>query len=106
MLDTTADLALVQNRIDSSQQMLRRAGESGRARQTAEEFEALFLSQMLQPMFNGIETEAPFGGGHAETIWRGMLVDHYGKAMTKAGGIGIADTIERQILSLQEVTQR
>ena len=73
------------------------------ARQTAVDFEAFFLGQMLQPMFANINPEEPFGGGHAEKIWRSMMVDEMGKSMAKAGGIGIADSIQRAILKLQEV---
>ena len=72
-------------------------------RQTAREFEAFFLGQVLQPMFESINPEPPFGGGHAEKIWQSMMVDEMGKAMAKAGGIGIADSIQREILRLQEV---
>ena len=72
-------------------------------RQTAIDFEAFFLGQMLQPMFANINPEPPFGGGHSEKIWRSMLVDEMGKAMAEAGGLGIADSIQREILRLQEV---
>ena len=75
------------------------------AAKTAQEFEAFFLGQMLQPMFEGLEAETPFGGGHAEKIWRTMMVDEMGKAMAKAGGIGIADSVQREILRLQEAEQ-
>ena len=75
------------------------------AEKTAQEFEAFFLGQMLQPMFEGLGAEAPFGGGHAEKIWRTMMVDEMGKAMAKAGGIGIADQVQREILRLQEAEQ-
>ena len=44
-------------------------------RRTAEAFEASFLSQMMKPMFEGLSTEAPFGGGAGEAAWRGFLVD-------------------------------
>ena len=74
-----------------------------KVRQTAVEFEAFFLGQMLQPMFANINPEPPFGGGHAEKIWRSMLVDELGKGMAKAGGIGLADSIQREMLRLQEV---
>ena len=73
------------------------------ARKTAIDFEAFFLGQMLQPMFANINPEPPFGGGHSEKIWRSMLVDEMGKAMAEAGGLGIADSIHREILRLQEV---
>ena len=73
------------------------------ARKTAEDFEAVFLTQMLQPMFDGIKPEAPFGGGNSEAMWRGMQIEEYGKAITKAGGIGIADAVYREIIKLQEI---
>ena len=73
-----------------------------KVRDTALEFEAFFLGQMLQPMFASINPEPPFGGGHAEKIWRSMLVDELGKGMAKAGGIGLADSIQREMLRLQE----
>ena len=72
------------------------------ARKTAQDFEAFFLGQMLQPMFANLSAEGPFGGGHAEKIWRAMMVDEVGKAMAKSGGIGLADYVQREILRVQE----
>jgi len=69
----------------------------------AESFEAVFLNQMLQPMFDGLETDGPFGGGHTEKIFRSMFVDEVAKEIAKAGGIGIADQVQRELLALQEV---
>lgn len=71
-------------------------------RAAAEDFEAVFLSQMLAPMFAGIKTDGPFGGGHAEEIFRSMLVEETGKTIARAGGIGIADAVYRQLLIYQE----
>jgi flagellar protein FlgJ len=56
----------------------------------------------LQPMFADLSTDGPFGGGHAEKIWRAMMVDEVGKAMAKSGGIGLADYVQREILRVQE----
>ncbi len=72
------------------------------AREAAEQFEAVFLSQMLQPMFETIPTDSFMGGGHAEKVYRGMMVDEMGKQIAKQGGVGIADTVYREILKLQE----
>ncbi len=70
----------------------------------AEEFEAVFLSQMLTPMFEGLETPEMFGGGsYAEDVYKSMMVDEYGKLLAKTGGIGLADHIRRELLTLQEV---
>lgn len=73
-----------------------------RMKETAEDFEAVFLSEMLRPMFANIEAEAPFGGGAGEKIYRDMQVDEYGKAIAKAGGIGLADSILREMIKMQE----
>ncbi|HSK38328.1 MAG TPA: rod-binding protein [Arenibaculum sp.] len=74
-----------------------------RTRRTAEEFEGQFLTQMLSHLFENVEVDETFGGGHAEEMFRSLLVDQYGKQMTRAGGIGIADAVQKQILSMQEV---
>lgn len=71
-------------------------------RGAARVFEAFFLARTLEPMFAGIGAEAPFGGGMAEDLWRSLLVDEYGKAMAKAGGIGMADAMLRGLIGLQE----
>jgi peptidoglycan hydrolase FlgJ len=73
------------------------------ARKVAEEFESVFISQMLQPLFKNLGAEEPFGGGQSEAMWRSMQVDEYGKAIAKTGGIGIADHVFQEILKMQEV---
>ena len=72
------------------------------ARKVAQDFEAFFLGQMLQPLFADLNAVAPFGGGPGEDIWRSMQVDEYGKALARRGGVGIADAVFNQILKLQE----
>ena len=74
-----------------------------RARKKGEEFEALFLSELLAPAFENLESEGMFGAGHSEQIYRSLLVDEYGKAIAKNGGIGVAEAVQQEILKLQEV---
>ncbi|WP_417783149.1 rod-binding protein [Terasakiella pusilla] len=78
------------------------AMQKRKIRETAIEFEAQFLSQMLQPMFEGIQAEEPFSGGHSEKLWQSMLVNEYGKSIAKSGGIGLADEVQKQLLRAQE----
>ena len=75
-----------------------------KARDAAQKFEAQFLSQMLGQMFEGIPTDGPFGGGSGEQMWRSMMTDAMAKQMTKAGGIGVSDTVQREILKMQGLT--
>ena len=73
------------------------------AARSAEDFEAVFLSQMLEHMFSGIETPEMFGGGtYAEEVYQSLMVDEYGKILARSGGIGVADHVKRELLSLQE----
>ena len=77
------------------------------ARQQAEEFESIFLNTMFQTMFAGLEDSAgTWGGGTGSDAWRGMLLEEYSNTIAKAGGIGIADSVERELLALQETSVR
>ena len=69
--------------------------------ETAQEFEAVFLSEMLKPMFQGIETDGMFGGGKGEEVFRSFMLQEYGKIMSQTGGIGLADHVHDQIIQLQ-----
>ena len=71
------------------------------AERVAGEFEHMFVSQMLQPMFAGISTAAPFGGGQGEEMFKPMLIDEYAKAVSSRGGIGVKDAVLKEILKLQ-----
>lgn len=73
--------------------------------QAAEDFEAVFLAQMMQPMFNTVEVDETFGGGHAEETWRGIMVEEIAKQTVKAGGIGLASSVEKEMLKLQEAQE-
>ena len=73
------------------------------AREAAEAFESIFLAQFLDQMFSGIETDGPFGGGFSEGLYRSMMNEEVAKSISRAGGIGIADAVYREILSLQEI---
>jgi peptidoglycan hydrolase FlgJ len=71
------------------------------AEAVAQQFERMFIAEMLQPMFSGIETDGPFGGGQGEDVFRPMLLDQYADAVARGGGIGIADVVLKEILRMQ-----
>ena len=78
------------------------AGDPQAADRAAREFEAVMLTALLKPVFEGIDTPAPFGGGEGERMWRGLLVERYAEEMAAAGGIGIADAVRAELLRVQE----
>jgi peptidoglycan hydrolase FlgJ len=69
--------------------------------QTAQKFEASFISNMLGLMFEGVSTEAPFGGGQSEQIYRSFMMDAFGKTIAQHGGVGVGAAIQREMLKMQ-----
>lgn len=76
--------------------------DRAKAEAAAQDFEAFFLSRMMESMFEGVSTDGMFGGGEAEKIYRSLLLDEYGKEMAKLGTIGVKDYVMDAILKLQE----
>jgi Rod binding domain-containing protein len=74
---------------------------AAKARASAQDFEAVFLNQMFSHMFANVN-EGPFSGGNAANTWRSFLTDEYAKNFAKAGGIGIADSVYRELIAVQE----
>jgi Rod binding domain-containing protein len=77
------------------------AGPASMAR-AARDFEAQALGALLQPIFEALPTKGPFGGGTGEAQWRPMLVDAIARDFTRAGGVGIANAVLREMLAAQE----
>ena len=75
---------------------------AAKARATSQDFEAMFLNSMFSQMFSGVN-EGPFNGGHAAKTWNSILTDEYAKTVAKSGGIGIADSVYKQLIAQQEV---
>jgi peptidoglycan hydrolase FlgJ len=80
-------------------------GNAKAAKTAAQDFEAVFLSQMLNQMYEGIPTDGPFGGGQGEAMFRSLMLDEYAKQMAAQGGVGIADYVSRELLKHQETAQ-
>ncbi|MBO6784567.1 MAG: rod-binding protein [Alphaproteobacteria bacterium] len=77
-------------------------GPNNMTRETAVDFEAFFLSQVFAEMFAGIETDPVFGGGPGETVFRSMMIQEFGTSVARSGGVGIADSVMREMIALQE----
>lgn len=70
---------------------------------SAKEFCAMFYGEMLGHMFEGMKTDPMFGGGHGEEMFRGMMVQEYGKMMSQSpSGIKIADQVQKAMIQIQQ----
>jgi peptidoglycan hydrolase FlgJ len=79
-----------------------RGGQLKHLRETAQEFEALFVAQMLATMTQGLGLGLAGQSGQSD-IYQDMFNQEVGKLISRAGGIGVADAILREMLKMQEL---
>jgi peptidoglycan hydrolase FlgJ len=70
----------------------------------SQDFESLFLTQMLGSMFGDSTGESLFGSSESKDIYKSLIMNEYGKNIAKNGGIGIASSVKKELLKLQEVS--
>jgi hypothetical protein len=71
----------------------------------AEQFEAFFISSIMEALFSGVPSGGLFGGGQGEGVYRSMLLQEYGKVAARGGGIGIGASLQREMLRMQEAAR-
>ena len=69
----------------------------------AQDFEGMFISQMMNIMFQGVGSDPILGGGSAGKIYQSMMVDQYSKLVSERNVLGISDEIKSSLLKMQEV---
>ena len=79
------------------------AKSEAKIKETAQDFEAFFVTHAFEDMFADLSSDPMFGGGEGEDIFKSFLLQEYGKQVAKAGGIGVSDMVQKQLLQLQEV---
>ena len=62
----------------------------------AQQFEALFIQQMLSAMRDTVPESDLLDGGFAQEVYEGMLDQEYSDQMAKTGSFGLADKIYEQ----------
>ena len=72
--------------------------EDEQMRGAAQEFEAVFLFQMLKQIRNSIhKEEGLMNGGLGEEMFTGILDEEYAKVMAKSNSTGLSDVIYQQM---------
>lgn len=69
---------------------------------SAEDFEAMFMTQMLQPMWQEVEVDPMFGGGAGEEVFRGFMTQEFGRLAARTGTLGITGAVRSELLRIQE----
>jgi peptidoglycan hydrolase FlgJ len=74
---------------------------------SAHDFEAMAIGQLLQPMFDTVNTsKGKFGGGPGEEAWKPMLVQEFAKQISAHGGLGLAKPVYDAMLRMQEANPK
>jgi flagellar protein FlgJ len=75
-------------------------------KQSAEDFESLFLNIVLKSMRDTVQKSGLIDGGNAEDIYKSMLDDEYSKMMATQRKTGLANEIERFLLTAVAATTK
>lgn len=67
-------------------------------KKAAQMMEGFFIQMLLKEMDKTVNRSGFLDGGFAEEIFRGMLQEKMGDEMAKAGGLGLGQMIEKQML--------
>ncbi len=83
------------------------ADTSARLKDSSKQYEAVFMSQMMQAMFKEIDMNPMNeGSSAAEDTYKGMMTNELGNAVSRTGpGIGLADPIYKSLLEAQIASQ-
>jgi peptidoglycan hydrolase FlgJ len=83
---------------------LRPEGEAGRIRETAQEFEGVFIGMLLKAMRTSVGSGGLFKNGMDTQTYRDMFDQEVGRQIAKGGGIGLAQLILRD-QALRQATE-
>jgi Rod binding domain-containing protein len=74
---------------------------------SAQDFEAMAIGQLLQPMFDTVDTaHSAFGGQEGEEAWKPMIVQEIAKNIAAHGGLGLAKPVYDAMLRMQEAKSK
>ncbi|WP_237152557.1 rod-binding protein [Oryzibacter oryziterrae] len=77
-----------------------------RAMGAAQDFEAVYVADAFKDMFKNVSVDPLSDTSNSSNeTWRDMMIDGYAKDLVKRGGIGIADSIARELIAIQEGRQ-
>lgn len=79
------------------------AQDPAKIAKAAKDFEAMAIGQLLEPMFDTVDTaHGSFGGGAGEEAWKPMLVQEFAKEIEARGGLGLAKPIYDAMVRMQQ----
>jgi flagellar protein FlgJ len=80
-------------------------GNEAQIRKAAQDFEAIFINQLLKSMRDTIEDNKLWGDGRDMKLYRSLLDEQLASQMAKTGGIGLADILAAQLMTDSETSE-
>lgn len=74
-----------------------RTGDQKRLREVCDQFEAIFVKQMLTSMRRTVNKTGLVDGGMAEEIFEDMLYDEYASSIAKTTRLGISEMLYKEL---------
>ncbi|MDK3016717.1 rod-binding protein [Pseudodonghicola flavimaris] len=74
---------------------------SAQEKETAEAFEAVFISQFVDQMMKTVDY-GPAAGGQGAEIWRSFLSEAMAEQLAERGGLGLSDNIGRMLAAYRD----
>ena len=87
----------VGNRDEVSGSLSTKASEAKQRADACRQFEALLLRQVLSQARKPLLNTKAEGGGTCSSIYRDMVTDQLAESMSKAGGLGLAKSLDTQL---------
>jgi murein DD-endopeptidase MepM/ murein hydrolase activator NlpD len=72
-------------------------GGSASPERVAQEFESLFLAQLLSIMQKSVESSGLFEGGPGKEVYTAMMNQELGRSLAASGGLGLSRMIEQYL---------
>lgn len=63
----------------------------------AKDYESIMIHQFIKQMHNNVPVDPLVGGGNGEKMFKDLLYAEYAKAMTEKGGIGLVESIVKDL---------
>ncbi|GJD34789.1 rod-binding protein [Methylobacterium aerolatum] len=79
--------------------------KTAKLKKTATDFEKMFLENSLDKMTQSEGTDGPLGeNGTGGGVYRSMLTKEYANKIVQSGGVGISDSVFREMMKMQGAT--
>ncbi len=94
----------MESRIQAAKSASVGARQRSEIRKAAQEFEAIFIAQMLKVMRETIQESGLLGGGFGKTIYTELFDQEVALSLAKRGALGIANLLEQKIVANLEAS--